>query len=103
MSVARTLYRDSDLVVLDDVSSALDYATDLRLRRALKENYSDTSVILISQRIASVRGADQILVLHNGRLMGLGTHDELVKGCDTYRAICCTQNVEVPGEEAMAV
>ena len=92
-----------DLVVLDDVSSALDYATDLRLRRALKENYSDTSVILISQRIASVRGADQILVLHNGRLMGLGTHDELVKSCDTYRAICRTQNVEVPGEEAMAV
>ena len=103
VSVARTLYRDSDLVVLDDVSSALDYATDLRLRRALKENYSNTSVILISQRIASVRGADQILVLHNGRLMGLGTHDELVKGCDTYRAICRTQNVEVPGEEAMAV
>ena len=103
VSVARTLYRDSDLVVLDDVSSALDYATDLRLRRALKENYSDTSVILISQRIASVRGADQILVLHNGRLMGLGTHDELVKSCDTYRAICRTQNVEVPGEEAMAV
>ena len=72
VSVARTLYRDSDLVVLDDVSSALDYSTDLKLRKALRDNYAHTSVMLISQRISSVRSADQILVMHNGACMGLG-------------------------------
>lgn len=103
VSVARTLYRQSDMVVLDDVSSALDYHTDLKLRRALRDNYQGVSVMLISQRIASVRSADQILVMHNGRLMGLGTHDELIAGCPTYREICQTQNVEVPQEGAVAV
>ncbi len=103
LSAARTLYRGSDLVVLDDVSSALDYSTDLRLRRALKENYKNTSVMLISQRIASVRSADQILVMHSGRMMGMGTHDELALSCSTYREICQTQNVDIPMEGAIAV
>lgn len=103
LSVARTLYRDSDLVVLDDVSSALDYNTDLKLRRALRKNYQNVSVMLISQRIASVRSADQILVMHNGRAMGIGTHDELVSSCPTYREICVTQNVDIPKEGAMAI
>ena len=102
MSVARTLYRKSDLVVLDDVSSALDYRTDLRLRKALRDNYRDAAVMLISQRIASVRSADQILVLHNGRTMGLGSHEVLAKTCPTYMEICRTQNVDVD-EGAKAV
>lgn len=103
LSVARTLYRDSDLVVLDDVSSALDYHTDLKLRRALRENYQSAAVMLISQRIASVRSADQILVMHNGRAMGMGTHDWLAANCPTYREICLTQNVDIPEEGAVAV
>lgn len=103
VSVARTLYRDSDLVVLDDVSSALDYHTDLELRKALKNNYANTSVMLISQRIASVRNAAQILVLHNGECRGLGTHAELIKTCDTYRDICATQNIDLGGEGAAAL
>lgn len=103
VSVARTLYRDSDLVVLDDVSSALDYSTDLKLRKALRDNYAHTSVMLISQRISSVRSADQILVMHNGACMGLGTHESLIKDCATYREICTTQNVDVDGEGAVAV
>lgn len=102
VSVARTLYRKSDLVVLDDVSSALDYRTDLRLRKALRDNYRDAAVMLISQRIASVRSADQILVLHNGRTMGLGCHEVLAKTCPTYMEICRTQNVDVD-EGAKAV
>ena len=103
LSVARTLYRDSDLVVLDDVSSALDYHTDLKLRRALRENYQSAAVMLISQRIASVRSADQILVMHNGRAMGMGTHDWLAANCPTYREICLTQNVDIPEKGAVAV
>ena len=103
LSVARTLYRDSDLVVLDDVSSALDYHTDLKLRRALRENYQSAAVMLISQRIASVRSADQILVMHNGRAMGMGTHDWLATNCPTYREICLTQNVDIPEKGAVAV
>ena len=103
LSVARTLYRDSDLVVLDDVSSALDYHTDLKLRRALRENYQSAAVMLISQRIASVRSADQILVMYNGRAMGMGTHDWLAANCPTYREICLTQNVDIPEKGAVAV
>lgn len=94
ISVARTLYRKSDLVILDDVSSALDYRTDLRLRSALRKNYQGTSVVLISQRISAVKNADRILVLHKGRMMGLAPHEELVKCCGTYREICDTQNVD---------
>lgn len=94
LSIARTLFRNADLVVLDDVSSALDYATDLRLRRALRKNYHDTSVVLISQRIASIKDADKIMVLSEGRIAGFGTHDELIRDCDEYRMICASQNVE---------
>ena len=95
LSIARTLFRNADLVVLDDVSSALDYTTDLRLRRALRKNYRNTSVVLISQRISSVRGADQILVLKNGSMAGLGTHEYLLSNCEVYQKICASQGVEM--------
>ncbi len=103
ISVARTLYRQADLTILDDVSSALDYRTDLRLRSALRRNYTGKAVLLISQRISSVRGADQILVLEKGAAVGLGTHQELIRNCEAYRDICRTQAVEVPGREASAM
>ncbi len=95
VSVARTLYQKADLVILDDVSSALDYRTDLRLRSALRRNYRDTSVVLISQRISAVRNADRILVLQQGRIAGLGTHEELAASCEAYRELCRTQSVAV--------
>ncbi len=95
VSVARTLYRKADLVILDDVSSALDYRTDLRLRSALRRNYRDTSVVLISQRISAVRNADRILVLQQGRIAGLGIHEELAASCEAYRELCRTQSVAV--------
>lgn len=93
VSVARTLYRKSDLVVLDDVSSALDYQTDLKLRTALKQNYNGTTVVLISQRISSVKNADNILVLKKGCAMGLGRHKDLFDSCAEYRKICETQAI----------
>lgn len=91
MSVARTLYRKSDLVILDDVSSALDYKTDLKLRMALRKNYKQQTVILISQRVSSVKNADKILVLDKGKLVGLGTHEQLLEACAVYQKMCETQ------------
>ncbi|MEG0501306.1 MAG: ABC transporter ATP-binding protein, partial [Cellulosilyticaceae bacterium] len=91
ISVARTLYRKSDLVILDDVSSALDYKTDLKLRMALRKNYKQQTVILISQRVSSIKNADKILVLEKGKSVGLGTHEQLLKECAVYQKMCETQ------------
>ncbi|MDL2234302.1 ABC transporter ATP-binding protein/permease [Ruminococcaceae bacterium OttesenSCG-928-L11] len=96
ISIARTLYRQADLTVLDDVSSSLDYKTDLRLRSALRTNYKDKAMLLISQRIASVKNADRILVLDKGEMVGFGTHQQLTETCRAYREICETQGVQVP-------
>ncbi|MCL2057301.1 MAG: ABC transporter ATP-binding protein/permease [Oscillospiraceae bacterium] len=95
LSVARTLYREAALTVLDDVSSALDYQTDLRLRAALKDAYMGKSVLIISQRVSSVKTADKIIVLHGGKVHGTGTHEELIQNCAVYRDICRTQNIEI--------
>lgn len=102
LSIARTLYRTADLVVLDDVSSALDYRTDLKLRSALRHSFGDKAVILISQRIASVQYADKILVLQKGQSVGCAPHDELIVHSKAYRAICESQGVALPegGEPA---
>ncbi len=87
LSIARTLAMHTPIVILDDSSSALDYATDLKLRRALKELPPDTTVFIISQRTSSIQHADKILVLDDGRLEGTGTHEELLKDCELYREI----------------
>ena len=96
LSIARTLYRPAELVVLDDVSSALDYRTDLRLRTALRRTYQGKTVLLISQRIASVQSADRILVLEKGRCVGFAPHAQLIRDNAVYRDICRTQGVPVP-------
>jgi ATP-binding cassette subfamily B protein len=93
--VARTLYREAALTVLDDVSSALDYETDLRLRTALRAAYQGKALLLIAQRVSSVKTADKIIVLHEGKMAGMGTHEQLIKDCDVYKEICRTQNIEV--------
>lgn len=85
LCIARALVRDPEVLILDDSSSALDYATDLNLRRALKT--LDTTVFLVSQRTASVKDADFILVLDDGKIVGRGTHEELLKECPLYREI----------------
>ena len=87
LSIARTLAMKTPIVILDDSSSALDYATDLALRRALKELPADTTVFIISQRTSSIQHADQILVLDDGELVGLGTHEELLAGNELYQEI----------------
>lgn len=91
LTIARALVGDPEILILDDSASALDYATDARLRRALSEGLRDTTVILVSQRCVSIKDADQILVLDDGRQAGLGTHEELQKHCGVYREICMSQ------------
>lgn len=91
LAIARTLARRPGVLILDDASSALDFATDAALRRAIRHDCAGTAVVTISQRVAAVRHADQILVLDGGRQVGLGTHEELLEGCPVYREICESQ------------
>ena len=89
--IARALAAHPDFLVLDDSSSALDYRTDSRLRRQLKEHFRDTTTIMIAQRISSVMHADHILVLEDGEMIGYGTHEELMESCEIYQEISRSQ------------
>lgn len=91
LTIARALAGRPDILILDDSASALDYATDARLRSALRRHTENTTVFLVSQRVAAVRSADRILCLDDGRIVGIGTHDELFKACEVYREICLSQ------------
>jgi len=97
LTVARALVGAPDVVILDDSASALDYLTDFRLRRALREEIRGATVFVISQRASAVRSADLILVMDDGRLAASGTHAELLANSDAYREICASQRA---GEEA---
>lgn len=96
LSIARTLSRGPRILVLDDASSALDLATDARLRHALASEFPGVTQVVISQRISAIRHADLILVLDAGRVVGQGTHEELRRTCDAYEEICASQ---LEGEE----
>ena len=87
VSIARALVRRPRVLVLDDSASALDQATDRRLRAAISEMESRPTVFIVSQRTASIRHADRILVMDDGKLVGSGTHEELLEGCPVYREI----------------
>ena len=91
LSIARTLVKKPEILILDDSSSALDFATDAALRRAIHKLEGSVTTFLVSQRIACVRSADQILVMDNGALVGRGTHDQLMQTCDVYRGIYYSQ------------
>ena len=91
MSIARALVRKPEIIILDDATSALDLATEARLRHALRENLKDSTVIMIAQRIASVREADRIAVIENGTIKDCASHDELMRTSETYRDIYNSQ------------
>lgn len=91
LAIARALVRRPDILILDDASSALDYATDAALRRALRTSAEDCTVFMISQRVSAVEQADLILVMDDGRLAGAGAHGELLERCEVYREICRSQ------------
>ena len=91
LAIARALVRKADLYVFDDSFSALDFKTDAALRHALAGELEDAATLIIAQRVSTIRDAAQIVVLHDGRLVGLGTNAELMEGCETYRAIAQSQ------------
>ncbi|MBM7825557.1 ATP-binding cassette subfamily B protein [Arcanobacterium pluranimalium] len=100
LTIARALYRclpdtlghhDADLLIFDDSFSALDYATDARLRAALKSTLTNVAVLIVAQRVATIRNADEICVLDNGLIVGRGTHAELFESCTTYQEIVQSQ------------
>lgn len=98
ISIARTLMKNPKILILDDSSSALDMKTEANLQKAIKERMKDSTVFLIAQRISAVMDSDKIIVLDNGEIIGLGTHEELIKNCEIYRSIAISQL----GEEAVA-
>ena len=89
--IARALASDPEILVLDDASSALDYQTDANLRHALREGYRHTTTVLVAQRVSSLRHADLILVLDDGKVIGAGNHAQLMESCSEYRHIANTQ------------
>lgn len=93
MAIARALVKNPEILILDDSASALDFATDAALRKAIKANTKDMTVIMISQRASTIKNADNILVLNDGILEGIGTHSQLLQACEVYREICISQNL----------
>jgi len=87
LTIARALVGHPDILILDDSASALDYATDAALRKALRTLPAETTLFIVSQRTSSLRHADQIIVLDDGHVVGIGTHDELMQTCEVYREI----------------
>jgi ATP-binding cassette subfamily B protein len=91
LSIARALVKKPPIYIFDDSFSALDFKTDSTLRRALKENTGDSSVLIVTQRVATVKNADQIIVLEEGEVVGKGKHRELMESCETYQEIARSQ------------
>ena len=91
VSIARTLIKYPKILILDDSSSALDMATEAKLQKSIKNRMKDTTVLLIAQRISAVMDSDKILVLDNGEIVAIGTHNELIRNCEIYRSIAISQ------------
>lgn len=91
MSIARALARHPDIYIFDDSFSALDFKTESRLREALKNEVKDKIVLIIAQRVTTVMGAEQIIVLDKGRIVGIGPHHTLIKTSEVYREIVSSQ------------
>ncbi|MBQ6095918.1 MAG: ABC transporter ATP-binding protein, partial [Lachnospiraceae bacterium] len=94
LTIARALVRKPEILILDDSASALDYATDAKLRASVRSIKDQTTTFIVSQRASSIRHADLIIVLDDGRVAGLGTHDELLARCEVYQEIYYSQYPE---------
>ena len=97
LTIARALVREPEILILDDSASALDYATDAKLRAALRTLEDKTTTFIVSQRASTIRHADKIIVLDDGEIAGVGTHDELLKDCTVYQEIYYSQYPEQRG------
>ena len=98
LAIARALVRRPEILILDDSASALDFATDAALRKAIKTDTENMTVFIISQRVSTVRNSDQIIVLDDGQVAGIGTHAELYQNCQVYREICLSQLSQAEAE-----
>jgi len=91
LNIARSLVKKPPIFIFDDSFSALDFKTDSALRQALKEKTGESTILMVTQRVATVKNADQIIVLEDGEIVGKGTHQELMKTCTTYQEIAMSQ------------
>ena len=91
LSIARAIYKDAEIIIFDDTFSALDYKTDMLVRKSIKENLSDKTIIIVAQRIGTIKDADKIIVLDEGKIAGIGTHTELLNSCELYKEIALSQ------------
>ena len=91
LAIARAIAKDPKIFIFDDSFSALDLKTDAALRKALAENVKDSTVIIVAQRISTILHAEQILVLDDGKVVGKGTHEELLRSCEVYQEIAKSQ------------
>ncbi len=100
LTIARALVKEPEILILDDSASALDFATDARLRKAIREETKGMTVFIVSQRASTIKQADQIIVLDDGAMAGIGTHEELMKSCEVYREIVHSQDDHAAKEGA---
>ena len=91
LSIARALVKKPPIYILDDSFSALDFKTDAALRRAFKEKAANSTLLIVTQRVSTIKNADQIIVIDEGRIVGKGTHHELMENCETYQEIALSQ------------
>ena len=91
MTIARAILKNPDILILDDSASALDFATDAKLRMAIRDMENQATVFIVSQRAASIMYADKIIVLDDGQIVGMGTHEQLLKECEVYQEIYYSQ------------
>ena len=91
LSIARALVKKPPIFILDDSFSALDFKTDSALRRALKEKTAGSTLLIVTQRVSTIKNAEQIIVLDDGKIVGKGTHNELMETCETYKEIALSQ------------
>ena len=101
LAIARALVKKAPIYILDDSFSALDFKTDSALRKALKKYTGDSTVIIVAQRISTIMHADRIIVLDEGRIVGSGTHNELLDTCGEYREIAVSQNSDRKIQEVL--
>ena len=100
LTIARAVVKKPEILILDDSASALDFATDAKLRMAIREMEGEMTVFIVSQRAASLQYADQIIVLDDGHIAGMGTHQELLQNCEVYQEIYYSQFKREAGGQA---